>query len=453
MENFIKENGRLNNEISILKEKNQLLNKEASQFQETQKKTINQEISSLKQELNQQKLKLKEANKNIEDLQGKYNNEIQKNKLLNNEISQMKEESEYYKNKSNKSEEDVKLINNLKKQIQKLQTDMKRIEMSKDEQIKYEKSEKESIKQKYETLKQKMENSNMDVLNINNECVNNTIHKEIKCNMCSKNILTENKYKCSECPDFNLCEKCYVNNEKKNIHKHKFIIKKEDEKISNNKETTRGDEFPSFLNDSNITEPNYLYGTKNDDYYNEITKKINFDNDELEIDIQNDSIIYNHAEDSKYEYQVDQKEYIKIFKQGTITKITIGIYIKNIGINQWSDDTKLCCDNQSDLRCPEIKIKPLKQNVSDYVSCVFEGLEQIGFGKYIVLLNFIVDELIYGGPIKITLICEEDKELTKVNEFRKEFGLTKKEHDDQKLKQILKKNNWNFEQAFDKLFD
>ena len=63
----------------------------------------------------------------------------------------------------------------------------------------------------------------------------------------------------------------------------------------------------------------------------------------------------------------------------------------------------------------------------------------MGFGKYIVLLNFIVDELIYGGPIKITLLCEEDKELTKVNEFRKEYGFTKKEHDDQKLKQILKK--------------
>ena len=96
-------------------------------------------------------------------------------------------------------------------------------------------------------------------------------------------------------------------------------------------------------------------------------------------------MIYDHAEDSKYEYQVDKKEYTKNFKQGTTTKINIGIWIKNIGINQWSDDTKLCCDKQSDLRCPEIKIKPLKQNISDYVFCVFEGLEQIGFGKYIVL--------------------------------------------------------------------
>ena len=234
----------------------------------------------------------------------------------------------------------------------------------------------------------------MDVLNINNECVNNTIHKEIKCNMCSKKIITENRYKCSECRDFNLCEKCYLTNQKKNMHKHKFIIMKEDEKISNNKETTRGEEFPSFLNDSIVTEPNELYGTKNDDCFNEITKKIDFNNDESEIDIQNESMIYDRAEDSKYEYQVDKKEYIKNFKQGTTTKITIGILIKNIGINQWSDDTKLCCDKQSDLKCSEIKIKPLKQNVSDYVSCVFEGLEQIGFGKYIVLLNFIVDELI-----------------------------------------------------------
>ena len=291
----------------------------------------------------------------------------------------------------------------------------------------------------------------MDVLNINNECVNNTIHKEIKCNMCSKNIITENRYKCSECPDFNLCEKCYVNNQKKNIHKHKFMTKKEDEKISNNKETTRGEEFPSFLNDSIVTEPNELYGTKNDDCFNEITKKIDFNNDESEIDIQNESMIYDRAEDSKYEYQVDKKEYTKNFKQGTITKTIIGIWINNIGINQWSDDTKLCCDKQSDLKCPEIKIKPLKQNASDYVSCVLEGLEQIGFGTYRIYLNFIVDELIYGGPIKITLICEEDIELTKVNEFRKEYDIPK-EYDNQTLKQILRNSYWNFEQAFEKLW-
>ena len=166
----------------------------------------------------------------------------------------------------------------------------------------------------------------------------------------------------------------------------------------------------------------------------------------------NQKLIYDRAEDSKYEYQVDKKEYTKNFKQGTITKTIIGIWINNIGINQWSDDTKLCCDKQSDLRCPEIKIKPLKQNVSDYVFCVFEGLEQIEFGKYIVYLNFIVDELIYGGPIKITLICEEDKELTKVNEFRKEYDIPK-EYDNQTLKQLLRKNYWDFKQSFAELFN
>ena len=162
-------------------------------------------------------------------------------------------------------------------------------------------------------------------------------------------------------------------------------------------------------------------------------------------------MIYDRSEDSKYEYQVDKKEYTKNFKQGTITKTIIGIWINNIGINQWSDDTKLYCDKQSDLRCPEIKIKPLKQNASDYVSCVFERLDQIGFGMYGVYLNFIVDERIYGGPIKITLICEEDKELTKVNEFRKEYDISK-EYDDQKLKQILRNNYWKFGQAFNELY-
>ena len=83
---------------------------------------------------------------------------------------------------------------------------------------------------------------------------------------------------------------------------------------------------------------------------------------------------------------------------------------------------------------------------------MFEGLEQIGFGTYRVYLNFIVDELIYGGPIKITLICEEDIELTKVNEFRKEYDIPK-EYDNQTLKQLLRKNYWDFAQAFVEMFN
>ena len=138
--------------------------------------------------------------------------------------------------------------------------------------------------------------------------------------------------------------------------------------------------------------------------------------------------------------------------ENSTSKITFDISIKNIGKNKWSEDTKLYCDKQSDLRCPEIKIKPLKPNSSDNVLCIFEGIEQIAVGKYIINLNFIVDEIIYGKPIKIVLLCEEDKELKKVNEFRKEYALSKKDYPDETLKQLLKDHNWDFQQTFDSIF-
>ncbi len=376
----------------------------------------------------------------------------------------MKEETDYYKKQTKKLEEDSKTMKNLKNRISQLETEMKRLEISKDEKIKSEISEKNKIKEKYEQLKNdiKIKNKNID----NNKLTNNSNNKGIKCDLCLMNPIIGIRYKCTECSNLNLCEKCFVNNNMEKTHKHKFILIKEDEEnipninindINNNetnKETNKGDDNLDFLDES--VDQNPLYGSKNDDYYKEITEKIDYETkDDLEKDFNNESIIYEHAdenEDSKYIYQTDKTIYIKRFLQNSTSKITFDISIKNIGKNKWSDDTKLYCDKQSDLRCPEIKIKPLKPNASDNVLCIFEGIEQIAVGKYTINLNFIVDEIIYGKPIKIFLLCEEDKELKKVNEFRKEYALSKKDYTDETLKKILKDHNWDFQQTFDYIF-
>ena len=52
----------------------------------------------------------------------------------------------------------------------------------------------------------------------NNSC--KTVHSNIKCQQCSKNPIIGYRYKCSVCPDYNLCEEC----EEKNVnHPHNFI--------------------------------------------------------------------------------------------------------------------------------------------------------------------------------------------------------------------------------------
>ena len=49
----------------------------------------------------------------------------------------------------------------------------------------------------------------------------NVVHQSVSCDGCNKNPLTGVRYKCSECPDFDLCEDC----EAKDVHNHHVFLK------------------------------------------------------------------------------------------------------------------------------------------------------------------------------------------------------------------------------------
>ena len=61
---------------------------------------------------------------------------------------------------------------------------------------------------------------------INNEIVINNENNEFSGNLCSQceNVIYGKTFKCSQCKNFYLCNKCFDNNKKKFKHQHKFFV-------------------------------------------------------------------------------------------------------------------------------------------------------------------------------------------------------------------------------------
>lgn len=49
------------------------------------------------------------------------------------------------------------------------------------------------------------------------------VHTDVSCNKCQKQQIEGNCYKCANCEDWNLCEKCYFENKYTHFKHHVFI--------------------------------------------------------------------------------------------------------------------------------------------------------------------------------------------------------------------------------------
>ena len=436
------ENESLKNEIETLKNNNQII--------ESLKQNINQ-LNNENESLKQKYSKLEFVNQENESLKNEIEtlkNNNQKNKLLK-EISN---ENKLLKSKIEELTLDKK---NLEKENSKLNTTIWQID---------------SIKQENKKLKNEINK----IKEIHNNKVK-TIHFGIACNLCFKKPIIGIRYKCSECDNFNLCEECEEKNYKKRMHKHNFIKLRE---TDNNNDENKKENINNFkrqlitktsfqfqtpnkndesLNDSYMTETknDLLLETGDEKIFKEITNQIDFTkydktyyndpkpkkNDEYQNANENEQL--------KYSYNTDLKEYSKNFYMKSIPSIIVYIKIKNNGYNKWTNDSKLCCDKKSNLQCDEIRLKALGLNETDLIECKFNKLDELDIGEYNIFLNFIVDNIIYGQPIKITLNCLENEENSKIKDFRNRFNLNENDITDKKIIFYLKNNNSDFDKAFD----
>ena len=196
--NYKNENKKYKDKINILETQINDYKEELSKMQEIdlkKKQSINDtkllkpQIKEIKGKNEEKELEKKEFEKNLKI---KYDNILEEEKIKMNQM----------------------LINKLNEKQKELEINYKQMYTNKELEM----------QRKYDEMRNQLEKKNES---------NKTIHHGIKCNQCFQYPIIGYRYKCCECFDYNLCEKCKENNSKSGEHSHDFIkMKNEKKKIS-----------------------------------------------------------------------------------------------------------------------------------------------------------------------------------------------------------------------------
>ena len=136
----------------------------------------------------------------------------------------------------------------------------------------------------------------------------------------------------------------------------------------------------------------------------------------------------------------------------------IEIILKNNGNTIWPyGKTKLIYDRNSEIKGDKITLEPQKPGEQKIYYITFKKLENYKVGEHRANLLLEIDDNISGKELIIKVIIKDKKNeieenIKLIKDFRNNFDLPE-EFSDEKLFEILKLNNFNFENAFQSLFD
>ena len=273
-----------------------------------------------------------------------------------------------------------------------------------------------NIKEKLDKLekKKKPEKNENDIVD---KKIKN-VYNGIKCEKCFKEPIIGIRYKCSECNNYYLCAGCQQKSTETKDHPHKFIKfrKEEDEKKPL---------FNESLPNKNLIQLNQ----------NLIQERKQFSYECINI-LSLSKNIYEGTNDAKIE-----------------------IILKNNGNITWPISSKIIIDNKSDLRANEIILKPQKPGEQQSYNANFGDLKEIKEGEYKSYLTIENNVNVFSGEKLILKIIinkkknEIEQNIDKIRDFRDNYALSTEDYSDGKILEILKKNNFIFDKAFESLFN
>ena len=254
-----------------------------------------------------------------------------------------------------------------------------------------------------------------------NKC--DTVHNGIKCQKCFQEPIIGYRYKCSVCHDYNLCQICEEKNSISGEHQHDFIkIRKE-------------------LKSNNVTIVN-----------NEINKKESFNKIEKKK-----KIIGNN----EYSYECINILQLSTYLYEGTEEGKIEIILKNNGSQTWPEGrTKLIFERESQINGNEIILRSQKPGEEGKYDIILSGLKKYSPNQYKSYLGFCIDDDEFGDELVLTINIKEKntnkkemaENMNKIKEFRDMFDLKEEEFSDEKLFEILKQNNFDYEESFSLLF-
>ena len=374
-----------------------------------------------------------ESIKEKADYEQKIKSSMEMNKNLENQYNELnnKYNSLIKENDSNKYKiiQYEKIINDYKKQIDNIKS------KNKEEKELYEKTIIKVLSQKYEEMikqklykieknikekldklekKKKPEKNESDIVD---KKIKN-VYNGAKCEKCFQEPIIGIRYKCSECNNYYLCSKCIQKNSETKGHPHKFNKFRKEEDM-------KKPLFNESLPDKNLIQLNQ----------NLIQEKKQFSYECINI-LSLSTNIYEGTNDAKIE-----------------------IILKNNGSITWPISSKIIIDNKSDLRANEIILKQQKPGEQQSYNANFGDLKNIKEGEYKSYLTIENNGNVFSGEKLILKIIikkkknEIEQNIDKIRDFRDNYALSTDDYSDGKLLEILKKNNFNFDKAFESLFN
>ena len=243
-----------------------------------------------------------------------------------------------------------------------------------------------------------------------------SIHSNIKCELCFQQPIVGIRYKCSICPNYNLCEACEEKNYELKTHPHDFIR----------------------MRDPAVEKPKVIQQNipQNGEY----------------------QLLQPEDNNMKFSFEVLNKNLTYNMNQGKDKFLDVRIVLKNNYGMSWNvGTTKLVCDKlRSNIICEDVNLPALSSEQKTEVRCLFHNVDTLEPRNYKCYLNFTVDNKIYGPPIVLSVNIIKQSVSTgiqlSIDDFRKKFDLSVNDYSDEQLKNVLIKNNMDYNKAFAALF-
>ena len=339
--------------------------------------------------INNNKEKKEEPNENKIENKIEYNQNIQQDN-----IEQFKIDLENQKNIINKLKEELQFEKNLKEKLNKDLDD-----------IKLEKNEIEKLyintNEKFEEMDKEIYKRDLFIKNKISEIKN---LKEQVNNLLSNNIEIE-----------------------KELNKYKQLLEEKEKGINQ-------------IKNINLSNLNNIIDSNNSIDINDLNNlfpntSIRITNYEYYTPIQNKDISF-ICLNSQY-----LEGYIKLNTE----KFSFELWIKNDGKKEWYKNTILKNDKSSDFNIPDIILDPLKPKEEKNYKINVKNIDNYQAGRYKAIFIFESGGMVYGNKLIYELIIYDYNMIVK---FRQKYKLDEKTYPDEKVYRILKKNYFNFDNAF-----
>ena len=245
-------------------------------------------------------------------------------------------------------------------------------------------------------------------------------------------------------------------------HPHDFIkIRKEQNNINNNNNNNYQN-FDNLMHNNNWNWNNNNNNHNHNNNWNNNNNNINNNHNILDLQEREErrEEIEEREEKKEYSYECTNNMNLVAYIYKGTDEAKIDLNLKNNGDNSWPMFSKLVYDKDSIIRGNDIPLQSQDPGEEKNYEVNFKNLRNCPEGEHQAILWFFVNGNPCGEKLTLKVVIrpkekeeENEENMDKIKEFRENFGLSDQDYSDEQLLEKLKEADFNYERAFESLFD